>query len=90
MRSGRGSLWAVASTLLILAVAGAFGARRGGGGRDLRARPDVVLVLPWNLETEIAAQLSYVRDWGGEIVVPLPHVHTVPAPAAATPTEVLS
>ncbi|MBD8605251.1 class I SAM-dependent methyltransferase [Aeromicrobium sp. CFBP 8757] len=53
-------------------------------------RPDVVLVLPWNLETEIAAQLLYVRDWGGEIVVPLPHVHTVPAPAAATPTEVLS
>jgi hypothetical protein len=53
-------------------------------------RPDVVLVLPWNLETEIAAQLSYVREWGGEIVVPLPHVHTVPAPAAATPTEVLS
>ncbi|KAA1373107.1 class I SAM-dependent methyltransferase [Aeromicrobium fastidiosum] len=53
-------------------------------------RPDVVLVLPWNLETEIAAQLSYVREWGGEIVVPLPTVHTVPAPAAATPTEVLS
>ncbi len=53
-------------------------------------RPDVVLVLPWNLETEIAAQLSYVREWGGEIVVPLPHVHTVPAPAATTPMEVLS
>lgn len=53
-------------------------------------RPDVVLVLPWNLETEIAAQLSYVHEWGGEIVVPLPTVHTVQALAAVIPTEVLS
>jgi SAM-dependent methyltransferase len=35
-------------------------------------RPDYVLVLPWNLREEIAAQLAYVRDWGGRLVVPLP------------------
>jgi SAM-dependent methyltransferase len=35
-------------------------------------RPDYVLVLPWNLRTEIAAQLSYIREWGGRIVVPIP------------------
>jgi hypothetical protein len=52
-------------------------------------RPDVVLVLPWNLEAEIAAQLSYVHEWGGEIVVPLPTVHTSPA-QAGIPSEVLS
>jgi SAM-dependent methyltransferase len=36
------------------------------------ARPDYVLILPWNLREEIAAQLAYVRDWGGRLVVPLP------------------
>ncbi|MGH3735794.1 MAG: methyltransferase domain-containing protein [Micromonosporaceae bacterium] len=35
-------------------------------------RPDYVLVLPWNLRTEITAQLSYVRDWGGRLVFPIP------------------
>lgn len=38
-------------------------------------RPDVVLVLPWNLETEITEQLSYVSEWGGQIVYPLPTLH---------------
>lgn len=35
-------------------------------------RPDYVVILPWNLRDEIAAQLSHVRDWGGRLVVPLP------------------
>ncbi|MGX1804441.1 methyltransferase domain-containing protein [Nocardia sp. NPDC055321] len=38
-------------------------------------RPDVVLVLPWNLEAEITAQLHRVREWGGELIYPLPHLH---------------
>ncbi|KAF0845581.1 class I SAM-dependent methyltransferase [Nocardia caishijiensis] len=38
-------------------------------------RPDVVLVLPWNLETEITAQLRHVTEWGGELVYPLPVLH---------------
>ncbi len=41
-------------------------------------RPDVVLVLPWNLETELTEQLSYVSDWGGgQLVYPLPNLHVV-------------
>jgi hypothetical protein len=36
------------------------------------ARPDYVLILPWNLKDEIAAQLAYVREWGGRCVVPIP------------------
>ncbi|WP_163749453.1 class I SAM-dependent methyltransferase [Mycolicibacterium helvum] len=40
-------------------------------------RPDVVLVLPWNLETELTSQLSYVADWGGRLVYPLPTLHEV-------------
>jgi len=39
-------------------------------------RPDVVLVLPWNLEAELTNQLSYVADWGGQLVYPLPTLHT--------------
>ncbi|MFI6865270.1 methyltransferase domain-containing protein [Nocardia sp. NPDC050406] len=38
-------------------------------------RPDVVLVLPWNLETEITAQLRHIADWGGQLVLPLPELH---------------
>jgi hypothetical protein len=38
------------------------------------ARPDFVLILPWNLREEITAQLEYVREWGGKLVVPLPHL----------------
>ena len=35
-------------------------------------RPDVVLILPWNLEAEITAQLSHIREWGGRFLVPIP------------------
>ena len=35
-------------------------------------RPDFVLLLPWNLETEITAQLAHIRDWGGRFIVPIP------------------
>lgn len=37
-------------------------------------RPDIVLILPWNIADEVAAQHAQVRDWGGKfaIVVPTP------------------
>jgi SAM-dependent methyltransferase len=38
-------------------------------------RPDFVIILPWNLEAEIKNQLSYIREWGGQFVVPIPNVH---------------
>lgn len=41
----------------------------------LRARkPDFVLILPWNLRDEITKQLSYISEWGGKFVVPIPEV----------------
>jgi SAM-dependent methyltransferase len=40
-------------------------------------RPDYVLVLPWNLRTEISEQLSYVREWGGKLVFPIPSLEVV-------------
>jgi SAM-dependent methyltransferase len=42
-------------------------------------KPDYVLILPWNLKEEIAGQLAYVRDWGGQLVVPIPEL-TILAP----------
>ena len=38
------------------------------------AKPDFVLILPWNLKDEIAQQMAYVREWGGRFVVPIPEV----------------
>jgi hypothetical protein len=37
-----------------------------------QAKPDFVLILPWNIETEVVADQSYVRDWGGRFIVPIP------------------
>jgi SAM-dependent methyltransferase len=39
-------------------------------------RPDVVLALPWNLKPELTEQLAYIADWGGELVFPLPTLHS--------------
>jgi 2-polyprenyl-3-methyl-5-hydroxy-6-metoxy-1,4-benzoquinol methylase len=38
------------------------------------ARPDYLLILPWNLRDEIIGQTAYIRDWGGKFVVPIPEV----------------
>ena len=38
------------------------------------ARPDYVLIMPWNLRKEISSQLEYVREWGGRLVVALPEL----------------
>jgi hypothetical protein len=49
-------------------------------GRIAEDRPDVVLALPWNLETELTEQLRYVSDWGGQLVFPLPRLHRAADP----------
>jgi SAM-dependent methyltransferase len=41
------------------------------------ARPDYVLILPWNLKDEIVAQAGYIREWGGRFVVPIPSVQVI-------------
>jgi SAM-dependent methyltransferase len=40
----------------------------------MRARPDYVLILPWNLEEEIRRQLHGIAAWGGRFVTPVPFV----------------
>jgi hypothetical protein len=39
-------------------------------------KPDIVLGLPWNLEAELTGQLEHIGQWGGQLVFPLPTLHT--------------
>lgn len=38
----------------------------------IEARPDYVVILPWNLKNEIKAQMEGIREWGGRFIVPVP------------------
>jgi SAM-dependent methyltransferase len=40
--------------------------------RIREARPDYVLILPWNFAAEIMQQIAYVREWGGRFLLPIP------------------
>ena len=42
--------------------------------RITQTKPDLILILPWNLKEEIMDQMSHVRGWGAEFVVPIPRV----------------
>ncbi|HXC46327.1 MAG TPA: class I SAM-dependent methyltransferase [Solirubrobacteraceae bacterium] len=37
-------------------------------------RPDVVLILPWNLKEEIVKQLSFIEEWGGRFAARTPEL----------------
>ena len=37
-----------------------------------RTRPNYVVILPWNLRTEVVEQLAYIREWGGQFVTAVP------------------
>ncbi len=40
-------------------------------------KPDFVVIFPWNIKEEVMKQLSYIREWNGRFVIPIPHVHIV-------------
>lgn len=42
-------------------------------------RPGYVVIFPWNLKEELMAQLSYIREWGGKFVIPIPQVTVIDA-----------
>lgn len=46
--------------------------------RIKETRPDYLLILPWNLKDEIMKQNEYIREWGGQFVVPIPEVKVYP------------
>ncbi len=35
-------------------------------------KPDYLLLLPWNIKEELMGQLSYISEWGGRFIVPIP------------------
>lgn len=37
-------------------------------------KPDYVFILPWNLKEEIMEAMSFIQEWGGKFVVPIPEV----------------
>ena len=41
-----------------------------------KTKPDFVIILPWNIKNEIMEQLSYIQEWGGKFVVPIPEIRT--------------
>ena len=40
-------------------------------------RPDVVLILPWNLTEEIVEQLGFIREWGGRFAARTPELKLI-------------
>jgi len=40
-------------------------------------KPDFVIILPWNLKEEITGQLSYIKEWGGRFVIPIPKLELI-------------
>jgi SAM-dependent methyltransferase len=40
-------------------------------------KPDYIVVLPWNLLDEIAAQLQHVSEWGAKLIVPIPRARVI-------------
>jgi hypothetical protein len=38
------------------------------------AKPDYLLILPWNLRDEIVSSMAHIRQWGGAFVIPIPTV----------------
>lgn len=42
-------------------------------------KPDYILILPWNIKEEIINQLSFVHDWGGKFILPIPEIEVIDA-----------
>ena len=39
-----------------------------------QSRPNYVVILPWNLHTEVVEQLAYIREWDGQFVTAIPSI----------------
>jgi hypothetical protein len=40
-------------------------------------RPDYLFVGTWNIQQEVMEQTSYIRDWGGQWIIPIPEVRVL-------------
>ena len=48
-------------------------------GENLSAasRPNVIVILPWNLKDEVVTQLAYAREWGARFATAVPSLRVV-------------
>jgi SAM-dependent methyltransferase len=40
-------------------------------------KPDIILILPWNLTAEVISQNAYVHEWGGKFVTVMPQIRVI-------------
>jgi 2-polyprenyl-3-methyl-5-hydroxy-6-metoxy-1,4-benzoquinol methylase len=51
-------------------------------------KPDYVLILPWNIKEEIMNQLSYISNWNGRFIIPIPKVSLYDARGIEIPNAI--
>jgi len=37
-----------------------------------KIKPDIVMIMPWNIKDEIMREMAHIRAWGGQFIVPIP------------------
>ena len=42
------------------------------------AKPDYVMIMPWNLKDEIMNQMAFIGEWGGQFIIPIPKPEIIP------------
>lgn len=40
----------------------------------MQQKPDYVIILPWNIKTEVAKDHAYIENWGGQFLVAVPEI----------------
>ena len=40
-------------------------------------KPDIVLILPWNIQLEVMQQMAHVHEWGGKFAVAVPTIKII-------------
>jgi len=38
-------------------------------------KPDIVIILPWNIAEEVVARHGYIKEWGGRFALLIPSMH---------------
>ncbi len=41
------------------------------------AKPDFIIIFPWNIQDEVMEQLAYIKEWEGQFVVAIPGMDIV-------------
>ena len=42
-----------------------------------KSKPNYLLILPWNLQEEIVTEMSFIREWGGKFIIPIPKIQVI-------------